>query len=213
MSVTLDLSDNTHFVRDQSNSQSIFDESIAKIKLLTEKVASFAYLHIIKPSAIGVGVGVASFSSSIILNGLLSSVEGIRQVGSDPIKAAEYSALILESFWETAVFVPIIEEILFRVILQGLLDYITSAIFQDAEVEIFSHKIKLAAVVSVVATSIIFGSAHYFSGLGIIHVINATITGLMLGILRHKQNPLASIMAHITNNSIAILLISTLIKK
>lgn len=194
-----------------------FQESIRglseKIKVVSEKVGNFAVQHILKPCAIGIGVGVAEFSVNLIFISLLSAVSEVGKIGADPIKAVEYSKAVLASFWQTAVIAPVLEEIVFRVVIQGAFDFITDKIFGDKEVEIFSHKIKLAALVSIVATSVLFGLAHYGSGLGLAQVISATIGGLVYGVLRHKYNPLASMSAHITNNSIILLIILAFSKK
>lgn len=189
-----------------------FQEKVSQLKDITEKVGNFAHQHILKPCAIGVGVGLIKFPAMITFQAILGAFTGVAKAGHDPIKAAEYTKFILENFWKIAVIGPVIEEIIFRVVIQGCFDFLATKIFQDKEVEIFSYKIKLATLVSVVATSILFGLAHYSNGLGIAQVIGTTISGVILGVLRDQYNPLASMAAHITNNTLAAIAL-TLISK
>lgn len=174
---------------------------------LFKKIGNFVQTHILKPCAIGVGVGVLDFTVSVILASVVSAVESLAKVGADPVKAAEYAAMIGANFWQVAVLIPVIEEIIFRVIIQGTIEFVAEKVFGDREVEIFSHKIKLAALISIVATSVLFGLAHLSSGMGIAQVVVTTVSGLVFGILRHKYNPLASMAAHITNNTIVMIIL------
>lgn len=172
--------------------------------LLCEKISHFFRTHLLNQCATGVEAGVKLFIVSPLLIRFLIALK-VSKLGFDPIRAAKYTEYVKENFWEAAFVGPIREEIVFRGIVQSALEYAVEKIFPHKEVNIFSRKIKLPAVISIVATSIIFGAQHYGSGMGALHVIHATVGGLEFGILKYKFNLAASIAAHVTSNILAII--------
>ncbi len=147
----------------------------------------------------GVVVGVANLSFEMILSDFLCVIPQLEEFLSDPDLALEYME---SSFFSDVVEAPILEEIIFRVIIQNFFHWISQKIVPDQNLEFFSCKLKLSLLVAIIATAILFGMAHLSSGLGIIHVILATVGGITYGILKEKQGLPASIAAHMTNNAI-----------
>lgn len=104
-------------------------------------------------------------------------------------------------FIRTTLFEAAYEEVIFREILPGIfLNPVSSAIFGDKEVEVFSHKMKFASLVSIVASSVLFGAAHLSNGSGLGQAIPCAVAGFAYGMLRHKFGIISSISAHTIDN-------------
>jgi membrane protease YdiL (CAAX protease family) len=147
----------------------------------------------------GISVGVANLSALICLSNLLSYIPNIETTLANPERALEYME---SNFTAEVIEAPILEEIVFRVLIQNFFHSLATKIVPDTDVEIFSSKLKLATLVSILATAALFGWAHITSGLGILHVILATISGITFGVLKEKYGLTASISAHMINNAL-----------
>lgn len=167
-----------------------------------EKISDIARQSIWIPISQGVSVGVCGLGFSIFIQGALSFIPAIDTIFADPAIAAEYLEGCAASFWDTAVAAPFWEEVIFRGVIQDALKFLAHKIVPDQDIEIFSYKMKLGTLVAIVATATLFGWAHLGSGLGIMHVILATVAGVAYGLLKEKQGLAASISAHMTNNAI-----------
>ncbi len=101
---------------------------------------------------------------------------------------------------------PIIEELVYRVLIQDGFRWIAHRVLPDRDVEVFSCKMKLEVLASIIVSSTFFGMAHYSDGWGLYKVLAAGITGFAYGVLRKEYGVLGSISAHITNNALAFCL-------
>ena len=175
---------------------------------LMKKTAHVVQEHLVRPILVGSAAAAFwTYPASQVLR-VLDAVGGRAAISemslfeqlegnfeSDIKKVIEYAV------WTG----PLGEEILFRGLLQGAFNKVGSAIFKDKEVDVFSHKIKLAPLVSIVATSVLFGAVHAPNGpdsLG--QVISAGTGGLTLGLLRHRFGLISSLAAHSTQNACAM---------
>ena len=186
-------------VTQSSPHQSILFDSICAT---TQKTLDVVYRNLWIPISTGILVGMGNFFVVSFLAEGLEWIPGLVDAFADAAIAQEYTETIMGSFWNTVVEGPFLEEVVFRVLIQDVLHKITQKIFPDVDVEIFSSTVKLAALVAIVASAIIFGWAHYSSGFGLLHVILATMSGITLGLLKHHHGLVASTAAHMTNNAI-----------
>ncbi len=98
---------------------------------------------------------------------------------------------------------PIIEEILFRGIIQPLAEMSFAYTLPAVTVELFGAPVTLAALVAIVATALIFGLAHLFNS----HprtggqAIHTAVASLALGLLAVRVGLLASIAMHMVHNT------------
>ncbi len=168
-----------------------------------EKVSRIAYERFWVPVSIGMKVGVLDLICGISLATILEQIPGLASSLVDPAAAEEFLDGI-DNFWETAVLAPVVEEIIFRGILYGFLRDVMEALLPDYDVPIFSFTVKLAALVAIVATAILFGWVHIANGIGVIHAILAGTTGVVYGILREKHGLISSTAAHMTNNALVV---------
>lgn len=178
-----------------------FDPPVRSISAVSKNVVTVAYKQFFIPVATGIKWGAAGLGINIILAGAIH-LAGWSRVLANQEAGEVYTKLLLENVFKVAVVIPVIEEVIFRVIVQGTFHWIAQKVFPDRDISIFSHQIKLAALVSVVASAILFGLAHYSNGMGITQLVACTVMGLILGALREKTGILSSISAHITNNGI-----------
>lgn len=169
---------------------------------VNQKVQKIAYESFWIPLSTGAQVAVYDLVLGLTLGSFLSAIPNVENFLADPAIADEYTEMVQMSFWDTAIKAPLIEEVVFRFVIQNTFKWIANAILPDQNIEIFSHPMKLATLVAVVATAVLFGSAHLGSGLGIIHFILATISGITYGILKENFGLRSSIAAHVTNNAI-----------
>ena len=172
-----------------------------------QKIVDVAYQKIWVPISTGIIVGIGDLTFNVLLDNVLSLIPGFESFLADPSIAAEYMEQVLGSFWDTAIEGPFWEEMLFRGLLQEFFHWMAEKILPDRDVALFFCKMKLATLVSIVATAVLFGSVHLSSGFGISHAILATVTGITYGILRERYGLRASISAHMTNNAIVFGLI------
>ena len=141
----------------------------------------------------GVKVGLMSFIPLLINNFILTKLFG-RSNSKDNTKSLD--ALLNKPFG-VAVCAPIIEEVLFRGVLLNMMIIFTTSLLRFYS----DYYIKM---VSVLLSSLIFGLAHLFNNeeMSRDQAMNATLGGIIKGILMLKFGLLASIGMHTANNSI-----------
>lgn len=187
-------------------SQSFHVPSLVEVKTSfqarAEKISQFAHEKL-QSVSMGIQVGLLDLGFGIVASELFDLIPGFGDLLADPELAAEYLEEAMGSFWETAVLAPVVEEVLFRQVIQGAFKKLAEKVLPDQDVTLFSQTMKLAVLVAVVATAVLFGLVHLGSGLGIVQVILATSTGIVYGILKEKYGLTASISAHMTNNAVA----------
>jgi len=176
-------------------------ESLHGLGSMIKKVAVLFYENVCYPIHLGITVGIYDFSSSVLLELGLERM-GLGSVLANEIEAALYEESLKDVF-DAVVVAPILEEFIFRFLLQNVFHFVARNVLPDINVDLFSYQIKLAALTSIVATSLLFGLAHLGNGLGIIQVILCTVGGITLGILKQHYGMLACTAAHMTNNAIA----------
>src|SRR5579872_2362088 len=110
---------------------------------------------------------------------------------------------------------PIVEEGLFRGILQPLTTHAILFVAPTAAAAFAATSLSIAAAVSIVATGVIFGLAHLFNSHKNAHIqaITAIFSGIGWGIARAQFGLPAVMAAHIVNNTIAVTLLTLLLKK
>jgi len=157
--------------------------------------------------AFGLGVGaiklVATIISHVILDrsGILPRVEE---------KNSKYSEAIRSALLSVSIFGPIVEEGVFRGFLQPVLTNAVQILIPAAAAALFGPTLSVAVIVSVVATSVLFGAAHLFNSHKNAHIqaISSTVAGLIYGFLTVQFGIGAAMAAHIANNTIASCFIS-----
>ncbi len=94
----------------------------------------------------------------------------------------------------SCVLFPVIEELLFRVYLQG-------AILSNVTID----GVALNSNTVVAVASACFGSCHLLNGKGFeVQSLVATISGVALGVMYLQYGPMAPIVAHIINNTLVM---------
>lgn len=175
------------------------DETIRKISKITHDL-------LLKPALIGFAGEVCLFTGNLALSQILN-LTSIGKVFASKKLSELYIKHVQNQLFTTIFLSPFLEEILFRFMIHHAIYSRLTQILPDINVDIFSYHIKLAELVSIVATSVLFGSLHLTSGLGLSHAILSTVSGITLGLLYHEFGPVTSTTAHVTVNAIALGLI------
>lgn len=151
--------------------------------------------------SLGLAVGVGDFAFTIVTMALLDS-QGMLRVHPD--KNSKYSQNIARSLLFIALFGPIVEEGLFRGLIQPLLTKTIQILIPAAASSVFGSGLTIATLVSIIATAALFGVAHYFNPHQHAHIqaIACTLSGICLGILSAQFGIGAAIAAHVANNTI-----------
>ena len=108
----------------------------------------------------------------------------------------------------TCVIIPIIEEVFFRIILQGSLYAAFSYILPPVTVVVLGFSLPAAALASIVTAGVIFGVMHASNHpdnpkVGVLQAGLASMSGIFVeGMLYHTFGFGASCLAHIVNNTI-----------
>ena len=155
------------------------------------QVAQVLFSDLLLPAAVGIAIGTVSF---VLLSGAY-----IEELPKALYSLFRYGCRNTTS----SIIQPIFEELSFRGWCQENLFKYLSELFNDASITIFSHKIKLATIVSVIATAIFFGAAHILSGYGFIRIVQAAMSGLAYGVLKEEFGMLAPVAAHIVHNTLS----------
>jgi len=171
--------------------------------VLSHNIPTFAVLSIAclwsRVFLVGAAVGVVNTISSIALTQLL-----LKQV--PPTQEDEqYVRLVTESVFKSAVIGPILEEVIFRGVLQPSLRWIVSVWLPDVSLKVaFIPPMALASMISVVATSVLFGFMHLTNNHSYkkFQALHATGIGIVYGVLAANYGLGASIGAHIMSNTI-----------
>ncbi len=178
------------------------------------------FLHLI-PTITGIALGILFLPhfglglafGAIELTVMLISLVFLRKAGiltSLPDNNSEYDKLLRKSLLQASLFGPIVEEGVFRGVIQPLVTKSIQILVPAAAAALFGTGPSVATAVSVVATSVLFGAFHYFNPHKNVHIqaVTSTVGGLMLGCISAQFGIGASFAAHISFNSILGLFIA-----
>lgn len=150
--------------------------------------------------ATGAVTGLMMFTSTLVLLSLMP--QKFIQLGVDVEAAKRYSQFL--TFNNIVLKAPVIEEIIFRGVLQPAMTSILSHVLAPYKVRVWNeHTLPLANVISAVAIGAFFGAVHIYNRIGIGQVIGASVGGLILGFLREHKGLGSCVVAHMVNNAIA----------
>jgi membrane protease YdiL (CAAX protease family) len=154
---------------------------------------------------LGLAFGIAELAITLISVSLLSQAGIISRTKDNN---NEYDKYVRKSLLAVSLFGPIAEEGIFRGLIQPLVTRSIQILVPVAATALFGTGLSVATAVSIVATSVLFGAAHYFNPHKNAHIqaISTAIGGLTLGFLSAQFGIGASIAAHIAFNSIIGLL-------
>jgi membrane protease YdiL (CAAX protease family) len=191
----------THFAQ---SINSMANEASRVICSTVEAVCRVAYTTIIYPAVVGIGVGMIDYSiillsacigaAMLFTSRITSCIASIENNGSLEIT----QSLVRNDFMRTTLWAPIQEELYYRGIVQGVLKWTASDILPDISFTIFSRQIKLATLVAIIVTALLFGAEHSST----LQCINATIGGVVYGLLKEEFGIVSSIAAHCTHNTL-----------
>lgn len=165
---------------------------------------------------IGMALGVGSFVTVIVLKKILPKAWLFTENKENtPDNYAIYLNKSLSSHLSSTLGAPLVEEILFRGIVQPFLAHSIILLFPTAAQAVFSPLLTTAMIISILATAILFGLAHFKNQTDYARcqVILSSITGCAYGILAAEFGLQAAIAAHIINNSIVEIWIETLLHR
>lgn len=150
---------------------------------------------------LGLAFGAAHLAIKVISIAILKKA-GILQ--ESPEENNEYGKYIRKSLLAVSLFGPIAEEGIFRGLIQPLGTKSIQILVPAAAAALFGTGLNVATAVSIVATSVLFGAAHYFNPHKNAHIqaVSATLGGLTWGLLSAQFGIGAAIAGHISNNSI-----------
>lgn len=122
--------------------------------------------------------------------------------------SSTYEKMIMSQKFHTSIIAPVLEEMLFRGILQPLLINL-SILFApttSTAITIFGFSLSAPVIFAIGITSIIFGAAHMKNKHEMVNlqVLFASLFGNVLGFLAFEFGLGASVGAHIMNNFLAI---------
>lgn len=151
------------------------------------------------PIGIGIGVGVFALSTVTMI---ILKVCNLLADDDD----SEYEKDILKYPLFGTLGAPIVEEGIFRGLLQPLATRAILFIVPAAAAAFLGTGLSIAVVVSIVATAAIFGFVHVFNDHKNSHIqaFAATLGGVAFGVVAAQFGLPAAIAAHIVNNTIAI---------
>jgi membrane protease YdiL (CAAX protease family) len=184
------------------------EEKTPTFPYLEEKIRqinAFVQENILKPIAVGVIGGTCEVAVELLFQKSLFSMGFEKALVGDPAAIALYEAEYMSDPLGSIVIGPIFEELLFRVFIQDAFEQFARLILPDIDVTCFSSQIKLATLVSIIGSSILFGLAHLSNGIGLLQPILCVMAGITFGLLNHFYGLPAPISAHMTNNAIAYL--------
>ena len=154
-------------------------------------------------------VAVAAFPVKIAISVIASKVFGIESK-----EDSEYGDMLKKaSPINLCVITPIIEELFFRVIIQGALHAAFSYILPPVTVVVLGASLPAAALASIVTAGVIFGAVHASNhpdnpDVGVLQAVTCSISGIFVeGMLYHTFGFGASFLAHMVNNTIVTCLI------
>jgi membrane protease YdiL (CAAX protease family) len=147
--------------------------------------------------ATGVAILIANAGVSILLKVTNLLVED---------ENSEYEKSVLKFPFLGTVVAPVLEEGIFRGLLQPLATRAILWIVPTAAALCFGTGLSVAMTVSIVATGAIFGLAHSFNDHKNAHIqaVLTTFGGIAFGLIAGHYGLIAAITAHIINNTIAI---------
>lgn len=154
--------------------------------------------------ALGLAVGAVDFMVQIVISILFFSKES----EEDREKTKEYSEMIQKNTLYATLWGPVIEEGLFRGVLQpGLMLAFILINPSLAVLPFLATGLSLAAAAAIACTSLIFGLLHLTSSKDnddYRHAVMTTMGGVVLGVLAIQFGLLAAVAAHIIFNTLAV---------
>lgn len=190
---------NTSTDNSSKNSFNTVNEVGSYISEGAQKVATTTYEHFLKPAGVGIALGMGLFAVRLGTSALCQVVG----IGTS-VASTAHKELILENAMTTVFVAPLVQTVLYRVLIQESLEFISKKILPDVDVTIFSHKIKLTALASIVALSALSGFMAFAVGAGLGVVIYLTVLSLALGVIKHEFGFTASLSANMTVNGLAV---------
>jgi len=174
------------------------DSTRSYVDAKAKEISQLFHDHVVYPMGVGAVAGVVHFGFCCAL---LPSEAFSPSTDSEPVDSTQEAFNALNDLLICSV-VPVVEEVLFRVVIQGNIKWVAAKILPNQEVNILGLvKLPLPALVSIASTSIIFGALHYPNG-GLPSVFSTAIGGVNLGLLKEKVGLISSCTAHVVANSL-----------
>ena len=133
-------------------------------------------------------IGIFCTFGAAIVGGILVQLVGVDEAAANQ-EAVEASlgAMPLAMTFSIVIFAPIVEEIVFRLVLMRMFNW--------------------KPILNIIFSSLIFGLMHVIAG-GIIHIIPYFLMGLVFAIIYHKNDNIwhATIL-HVIHNGLTVLLV------
>jgi membrane protease YdiL (CAAX protease family) len=195
----------------RTDSANSIKHTFSSLDETARKVGTFVHEKIISPVSIGIKTGVRYFVGATVASTVAISTFAAFDCKSlvvDEAAVSRYRDILLSDPLSAIVTIPLAEEIVYRGFVQSAFEWLATRILPDVDLSLFGGSIKLAALVSVVGTSTLFGAVHLSNGIGIFHVVMAVVGGVTLGLLKHSHGMTASISAHMTINAMSLGLIA-----
>jgi membrane protease YdiL (CAAX protease family) len=172
-------------------------------RINSHAVANMA-IEYTKRFAIGCGIGLVAFPLKSAIAGSLPDIDVPLRINQ--LNRVEASRNMAANFTSTVVRGPLMEEALFRGIIQDLLlsRFLLFAIQKLAPGREIVLEVQIAKALRIGITALLFGVAHLTNGHGGVRrqAIMTTLSGILLGYLKESRlGILATIGAHVTNNA------------
>ena len=152
--------------------------------------------------ALGVAVGITTAIVLRLFMGLISQIWG------DPKENKTMTALIMSDPLTATLCAPLMEEFLFRGLIQPLLVLMLTCLAPGlAAIPFLTIGLSLALIASIICTSSIFGIIHLANSTDLdnyYQVIGTTLAGITFGVISAQFGLAAAIAAHIALNTISI---------
>lgn len=153
----------------------------------------------------GIIVGATHF---VGFAAVIKVMEHYKSINSDNKKRDEYARHYDKNPLEGTLYNPLVEELLFRGILQPSITNAISSTFPTSIRTCLRTNLSRSTVISIAGTATLFGLLHHINNHTInnrkdvnFQVINATCAGLMYGSAAAKFGLPAAVAAHITFNT------------
>ena len=171
-----------------------------------KEISEIFYDRVVYPVSIGALVETADFlvtTSVLTVFSALGFLEFVEEMGKEALDPTEVAiSALLDSSWLENIIGPSFKEVIFKAVIQGSIRWVFTKILPDQEVDVLGYiKLSSSALISIVATSVLFGMAHYLDG-GIALVVVCTLNGFAFGVLKEKVGFFSGFAAHAVTNSL-----------
>jgi membrane protease YdiL (CAAX protease family) len=173
----------------------------AEVKDLLPVVAGVAAACLLSP-AFAIGAATVAITLPLEITAAIS-MNRLGLFKDDP--DSKYHKLIVKHPYYATVFAPILEEIAFRGIILNAIKVVATQVLPAITITcLIGPPMHIAVAVSIAASAILFGAAHLRNSHKnvIPQSIMCAISGIAFGILFVQYGLLASIGAHIVNNTV-----------